>query len=76
MQSVTDQSMLLNRHVIVDFFFYFPLFFDNYNSVLVAENKQVIGPASREYHRVCLTCTDCKKTLDAKHLADHEGDVR
>jgi len=36
--------------------------------------EQVIGPGGRPYHKSCLKCTDCKKTLDALHLTEHEGD--
>ncbi|GAA98795.1 hypothetical protein E5Q_05483 [Mixia osmundae IAM 14324] len=36
--------------------------------------EQVLGPASRPYHRPCLSCLGCKKTLQPGALVDHEGD--
>ncbi|PWN87074.1 cysteine and glycine-rich protein 2 [Acaromyces ingoldii] len=40
-------------------------------SVYAAE--QVIGPASKIYHKPCLACTICGRRLDSSLLVDHEG---
>jgi cysteine/glycine-rich protein len=36
--------------------------------------EQVIGP-NGAWHRVCLSCIDCKKRLDSYALAEHEGEA-
>lgn len=41
-------------------------------SVFLAE--QVIGPASKPYHRTCLTCVVCNKRLDSTLLVEHDGE--
>ncbi|SPO22034.1 uncharacterized protein UTRI_02029_B [Ustilago trichophora] len=41
-------------------------------SVYLAE--QVIGPASKPYHKTCLTCVVCNKRLDSTLLVEHDGE--
>ncbi|PWY98443.1 hypothetical protein BCV70DRAFT_201757 [Testicularia cyperi] len=41
-------------------------------SVYLAE--QVIGPASKPYHRTCLTCVVCNKRLDSTLLVEHDAE--
>ncbi|ETS63054.1 hypothetical protein PaG_02829 [Moesziomyces aphidis] len=41
-------------------------------SVFLAE--QVIGPASKPYHKTCLTCVVCNKRLDSTLLVEHDGE--
>ncbi|KAG0140834.1 hypothetical protein CROQUDRAFT_68989, partial [Cronartium quercuum f. sp. fusiforme G11] len=41
-------------------------------SVYAAE--QIMGPVGEAYHKSCLRCTNCKKTLDALNLFEHGRD--
>lgn len=36
--------------------------------------EQVIGPASKFYHRQCLKCVVCNKLLDSVRLLEHDGE--
>lgn len=41
----------------------------------VYQAEQVIGPASKAYHKSCLTCMVCNKRLDSTLLLEHEGEA-
>lgn len=36
---------------------------------------QVIGPGG-DWHKACLSCIECKKTLNSGSLAEHKGEAR
>lgn len=35
----------------------------------------MIGPGG-DWHKSCLTCIECKKTLNSGSVAEHKGEVR